>query len=497
MLRGGLDPGATALRGRASGQRPATASRAFALSLLNTVISKFGTIAIGVLLARLLGPAQFGTYAIALVALLAVLSFNELGVSLAIVRWPSDPAEIAPTVTTISVGASALILGASWAGAPAFAAAMGDPAATDVVRAMAVCVLINGLVATPAALLQRDFRQGVRLIIDQVNVWLGAIVSVVLVASGVGAMSLAVGRIVASLVAAVLFIAYSPLPLRFGWRQERVRPLLRFGLPLAGSSVIAFAVGYADQIVAGNLLGSLGLGFYVLAANLANWPVNIFSQPLRGVAPPVFAKLQHDPQAMREAFLSLVGVTAAAVLPVVTVMAVAALPLVSTIYGAAWAASAQALVWLAATAGLRIFFELVYDFLVVLGESGAILWVQCLWIAGLVPALAAGARLAGIAGLAFASLAEGLLIILPVYLVLLARRGFRLGSLLQRTWLPLAACVPLAGVTLLLRASIDQPFLALCASAGCGAVVMGALVVASRRDLAAIRSWGHAAEVRA
>ena len=82
------------------------------------------------MLARLLGPHAFGTFAVALVALLAVLSFNELGVSLAIVRWQSDPAEIAPTVTTLSLVSSIIIYIGCFFGAPAFASAMGAPAAT-------------------------------------------------------------------------------------------------------------------------------------------------------------------------------------------------------------------------------------------------------------------------------------------------------------------------------------------------------------------------------
>lgn len=97
------------------------------LSLLNTIISRFGTIGIGIALARLLGPEQFGTYAIAFVALIAILSFNELGVSLAIVRWPGDPKEIAGTVTTISVVSSTVIFIGAYLGAPYFAAAMGMP----------------------------------------------------------------------------------------------------------------------------------------------------------------------------------------------------------------------------------------------------------------------------------------------------------------------------------------------------------------------------------
>ncbi len=110
--------------------------------------------------------------------MIAVLSFNELGVSLAIVRWQSDPAEIAPTVTTLSLVSSLVIYIGCFFGAPAFASAMGAPAATDVIRVLALNVIVDGAVSTPAALLQRHFRQDRKMVADQVNNWLGAAVSV-------------------------------------------------------------------------------------------------------------------------------------------------------------------------------------------------------------------------------------------------------------------------------------------------------------------------------
>src|SRR6478609_1354265 len=100
------------------------ASRALSWSFINTAVSRFGTLAIGIVLARLLGPTEFGTFAVATVALIAVLSFNELGVSLAIVRWTADPRIIAPTVTTISVVTSSLLTIGAVLAAPAFSAAM-------------------------------------------------------------------------------------------------------------------------------------------------------------------------------------------------------------------------------------------------------------------------------------------------------------------------------------------------------------------------------------
>ncbi len=114
------------------------AGRALGWSFFNTAFSRIGTMGIGILLARLLGPTQFGAAAVALVALLAILSFNELGISLAIVRWPEEPDEIAPTIVTISVAMSVLLYTIVYFAAPAFSHAMHAPAAAPVVRVMAL-----------------------------------------------------------------------------------------------------------------------------------------------------------------------------------------------------------------------------------------------------------------------------------------------------------------------------------------------------------------------
>ena len=92
------------------------ASRAFGWSFGNTLLLRFGTLAIGIALARMLGPEEFGIFAIATVALMAVLSFNELGVSLAVIRWRDDPATIAPTINTVAVASSAVLTAAVFFG---------------------------------------------------------------------------------------------------------------------------------------------------------------------------------------------------------------------------------------------------------------------------------------------------------------------------------------------------------------------------------------------
>lgn len=464
------------------------ASRALGWSFANTVASRLGTLAIGVVLARVLGPSSFGVFAIAMVALLAILSFNELGVSLAIVRWPEEPRGIAPTVNTIAVATSALLTAAMVAVAPWVSAALGDVRAAPVVQVLAVSILINGMVATPAAMLQREFMSRQRMIADQLNSWLGAGVSLVLALSGWGAMSLAAGRIVGSVVAAIVIFRWSPVPYRFGWDPTVARHLFSFGLPLAASSIVVFASGYADQVVVGATLGATALGFYALAFNLASWPVSIFSQPLRQVAPAAFARLQHEPERMRRNFSAAAVVLSAVALPACLAIAGAARPVVGFVYGTAWLPAAAALAWLAAQAALRIWFELTYDYLVILGRSRGLLLIQVGWFVAGVPAMLLGARLAGIAGVAAAQFLVAITVVLGLYGWQLRRSGMPLAPLARGLALPILAGVAAGAIAYgIAQLGLGQ-FVASLLAGLASCLVIAALLVRHRPELTRLRS---------
>jgi O-antigen/teichoic acid export membrane protein len=466
------------------------AGRALGWSFASTAVAKLSTLAIGIVLARILGPQEFGTFAVATVALLALLSFNELGVSLAIVRWPGDPREIAPTVTTISVLSSSVICLVCYLGAPAFSAAMGAPSATPVVRVLGLSVLVSGLAAAPVAMLQRTFRQDRKMIADQVASWTSALTSIALALSGLGAMSLAIGQLAGSVIGAALFIAFAPRSLRFGFDPARARALLRFGLPLAGSSIVVFAATNVDKVIVGTVLGPVPLGYYVLAANLANWPATMFSLPVRSVAPALLARLQSDPPTMRATFLSTGGLLAAVTLPACVVLAAAAGPLVALVYGAAWQPAAAVLTWLGLLAALRILFELVYDYFVVLANTRVVLVVQILWFVALVPALYFGATAGGAAGAAAAALAVAAGVVAPVYLYELSRTGVTPAAVGRRLVPATVAGLGVAAVAVLAAELIALDIVAvLVAGAGAGAALV-LLLYLMRGEVRALRSVG-------
>jgi PST family polysaccharide transporter len=301
-------------------------------------------------------------------------------------------------------------------------------------------------------------------------------------------MSLAVGQLTGALAGAVLFICFEPRALRPGFDRSRARALLRFGLPLAGSSIVVFAATNVDKLIVGAVLGPVPLGLYVLAFNLSSWPATIFSLPVRAVAPALLARLQGDRQAMRVTFLSASGLLAAVTLPACVLLAAASDPLVRFLYGQVWAPAAPVLGWLALLGALRILFELVYDYFVVLANTRVVFTVQVLWLFALIPALYVGVRASGPVGAGAAQFAVALLVVLPMYLYELNRTGITPAALGSQLALPLVGAAAVAVAAVLATRTIPADLLVLVVAGLAALAAMALMVYRMRGVLATLRA---------
>jgi O-antigen/teichoic acid export membrane protein len=304
---------------------------------------------------------------------------------------------------------------------------------------------------------------------------------------GTGAMSLVVGRLAGAGVSAVMLLAFSPIPYRLGLDRRLLRRLLDFGLPLAGASLVVFAIGFVDQLTVGRVLGPTALGVYVLAYNLASWPVQIISQPLRNVAPAILARQQHDPELMRGTFQQMAVPLAIVAVPGCAALAVAAPDVVELVYGQEWAAAAVPLRWLAVFAAFRILFELCYDFVVVAGSSRPLLGVQLLWLAGLVPLVGVGVVRFGLIGAALAQVLLAVLIIGPAYLVILRGLHVRIAVLALSLLWPMVGAILLVVAVGLVQTTGASAWQVLVVVALATLVVVGALASRFRTGFAAWR----------
>ncbi len=417
-------------------------------SFLSTVLGRLLNPLLGIVLARILTPEDFGVFAVALVALSALISINDLGVTLAVVRWPGKVTEVARTATTVAVAGSILFYGACFAAAPWVASTLNSPQATGVLRLLALGVIIDGAGSVPLAFITRTFRQDQRMVADWSGFLVSGGVTIGLAVAGFGAWSLAWGRIAGNLVNTGLLYRLSPLRPRPGWDRHVARELLRFGLPLTGSSFLVFAMLNVDYVIVGHELGTVALGVYLLAFNLSSFPVHVISASIRRVLVPAFARFQHDRAALRDVFLRWLHLLALMTVLLCTLLTALAYPTILVVYGAKWRAAAPVLALLALLGGTRVVIEYIYDVFVAVGRSRPLLWLQGLWVVLLIPALTAGARVDGVRGVGFAHAVVAVGIMVPVFVRALRPLGITMADFGLQLARPLlgAAAAGAAGV---------------------------------------------------
>ncbi|MBW8804607.1 MAG: oligosaccharide flippase family protein [Catenulisporales bacterium] len=428
-------PGAASEPAESLGDRVRAAAK---WSLINTLVIRIGTFATGVILARgALTPRDWGLYALGGVAQAVLLSFNELGVSLAVVRWARDPREFAPTVVTLATGSSALLYAGLWFAAPTVARTLGSPDATGVLRILCFGVVVDGLACVPNAVLTREFRQRARLTIDLGTFVVSSGLTLILAFAGWGASSFAWGGVAGVMVALIGAGVAAPGYLRPGWDRETARELVHYGMPLAGASLFVLATLNTDSAVVGATLGPVALGLYRVAFTMSSWPVRAISETARRVSFAGFSRAAESAENLTEGFTSGLSPLLLASVPACALLAALPRQVISAVYGGQWAGAAGALRYLAVLGLLRIVFELCYDFLVAAGRSRALLAVQALWLVALIPALFLGAHRDGLSGVGMGHVVVAAVLIAPAYLLALAAVGVRPHRLAAVCWRPL------------------------------------------------------------
>jgi O-antigen/teichoic acid export membrane protein len=478
---GKQDPAPPTLGGRARS--------GMAWSLLNSVASRLLTAVASLIIARVVSPAEFGTYTAAVLVMTIALSMNEIGLSVAVIRWKGDVDRIAPTAVSGALASSAVWSAAMFLAAPAIAALLNAPQATVPIRVLAVAVLLDGVSTIPNALLMRAFQQRRRAVAGIVGFLAGIPIGIYL-AGDSGASGLAIGLLIANLVTTALTLRLAPSRPRPGWSYGDALRLIELGLPPALTSVLLLTIVNVDSIVVSHVLGVAALGFYALAFNIANWPWRLLSMAIRQVALPAFSRLSDDTEALEEAFAH--SLTLAAGLAVLGGVLLAALaePVVGILYGGKWLPAVAVLRWLAIFGALRVVLELCYDLLVAVGRAPALVRLQLGWIAALAVILPLGARLDGIVGVAIAQGLVVLGLVLPLNIRLLIRSGVRPGPLV-RSLQPVVGAGFVGAAMALLALRVDAPRLVtLIGASVLIALAYCAAFVVSGRGRAALRWAG-------
>jgi O-antigen/teichoic acid export membrane protein len=290
-----------------------------------------------VLLARLLGPTEFGTIAIATIFLDATLVLARAGLSDAVVQREELDEAAADTAFWLSLGTAALSCAVLLAIAKPCALLFELPVLEPVLQALSVAPVIGALGSVHEARLVRGFgfkRLAVRTLAGNA---LGGGVAVAMALTGFGLWSLVAQRLVTA--AALTVLCWFALPWRPRARFDRAAGsrMLLFGSKMLGSNLLLLLNGRVHEIVAALLLNPAAVGFLRVAWRCLDLLMQVAVSPLVSIALPTLSRLTGDPAQVREAFIRFVGGTALVAFPCFFGFAAVAPSLIPLAFGEQWA----------------------------------------------------------------------------------------------------------------------------------------------------------------
>ena len=434
----------------------ATAARGAAWAGVSTIVLRLSGLVVGVILARILAPEQFGVYAVALTVQAILMTVADLGLSADLIR-SEEPKRLAPTVASLGLVSGAVMMTITLVSSSALATLLGSPPAGPAIAVLSVTLLLGGVSVVPYAMLLRNFQQRELFAVGIADFIVSTTVTLLLVALGFGVLGLAIGRVAAQLVSSSLQFLLARVVPRYGIDRTLLRPVLAFGLPIAAANLLSWGLLNVDNIILVRVAGATALGYYVLAFNVSSWPMSALSQVVRSISLPYFSRKG----ASSRGLAVVASLAWAGALPAGAVLAALSYPVIDVVYGAKWLPAAPVLAALGLYGSLRVVFDIFGAYLYSQGKSRPVLWIQILWLIVLVGAMIAATQTYGIVGAGWVHLVVAVFVILPAYFIALTLSGVRVRDLVRAAWWPTVVTIPAVAVALAAHHFIDNSVVAL------------------------------------
>jgi O-antigen/teichoic acid export membrane protein len=289
-------------------------------------------------LARLLGPEDFGLAAAATIVIGFFEIFLRTGIRPALIQRPVLEDRHLQTAFTLSLAIGAAMGGVTAGFSDELAIwTFGMPALGPVLEVVALLLPIQSLGVVASSLLERELRFDWIARREVLSYFFGyGLVGISLAILGFGVWALVGAYLAQATLITVLSLLAQPHPKALRLDPAAARELLYYGGGFAAGRLGNYGAANGDNWVAGRFLGDVALGYYKYAFELTGMVGTLFGTVLDKVLFPALAKIQSDRARLATAYRRGVGISAAVVLPISGALVVVAPELVRVVLGPGW-----------------------------------------------------------------------------------------------------------------------------------------------------------------
>ena len=291
---------------------------------------------IGVILARLLSPSEYGIIGLGTVVLAVSEAFITAGFGSALIRKQDRTETDNSTVFFFSVVASIVFYFLLYVTAPLISDFYHQEILTSITRVLGLTLIAGAFCIVPNALFSSriDFKTTAK--ISVITGIAGGVTGIILAYFGYGVWALVYQMLVNQFVRSILLFVYSKWWPQERFSEESFKTLFSFGSKLMFSGLLNAIYGNLYAIVIGKLFAPSTLGLYTRASAFARLPSSNLTNVLQRVTYPVLSTIQDETERLADIYRRLLKMSAYVIFPMMMLLFGVSDPMVRWILTDKW-----------------------------------------------------------------------------------------------------------------------------------------------------------------
>lgn len=291
---------------------------------------------LGIILARLLSPSDYGIIGMIGVFMAVSQTFIDSGFSSALIRKIDRTEDDYCTTFYFNIVIAIICYAVLFFTAPWIANYFHTPLLRSVIRIMAVSLVINSLMAVQITRLTIDIDFKALSYRSILSTILSGVVGIALAYYGWGVWALVAQSLLSSFVNLVFIWVYCRwLPRRpFSWKS--FQNLFSYGIKLLASSLINTLYSNLTTLIIGRKFTATDLGEYSRGTSIPSLPVNNINSALQRVLFPILSRFQNDTPQLMSYYRRYMGMVSLTIFFICCFLAAIGKPLVLVLLTDKW-----------------------------------------------------------------------------------------------------------------------------------------------------------------
>lgn len=294
---------------------------------------------IGVILARLLAPSDYGLIGMLSIFMAISQTLIDSGFSNALIQRKNRTEVDLSTVFYFNVAIGFLLYISAFVIAPFVADFFNEPILSPLFRVISLSLLLNSLVVVQRAIttINIDFKG--QAYINVISSVTSGIIGIVLAFLGYGVWALAIQSVSHTALSCLLFWYYTrwiPMP---AFSVSSFKSLFSYGSKILASGLLHTFYVQLTSILLGKFYSSSILGFYSRAEHLATLPLHNITMVLQKTTFPIMSKIQDDDKRLIYIYGKYLRASSMVIFFIIFLLVAIADPLVRFLLGTKWESS--------------------------------------------------------------------------------------------------------------------------------------------------------------